>query len=180
MGDLLGLHNDAVLSDCGRYRYLLRREWGGAPPLGWIMLNPSTADADQDDPTIRRCIGFAHRNGYGGIRVVNLFALRATDPSELLAADNPIGDLYDPWLLLRICTDVVAAWGAVKPALSPRAREVVDMRPVQGRLLCLGTTKHGYPRHPLYLRADQPLVEYVAPPDAQTGARQHHQEDRSG
>src|SRR6185369_17379869 len=82
----------AVISKCGKYRYSLRREWiGGAGTVCFIMLNPSTADASVDDPTIRRCIGFAQRWGYQILEVVNLYAYRATRPRDMFAAADPVG-----------------------------------------------------------------------------------------
>lgn len=88
----MSCHRAAVVSPCTRYRYVLERQWrAAAPAMTLVMLNPSTADASKDDPTITRCIGFALREAYGGIRVLNLFALRATDPGELAKAADPIG-----------------------------------------------------------------------------------------
>lgn len=160
----------ARLSTDTRYRWILWRHWDDTlPALGWIMLNPSTADATTDDPTIRRCIGFAKRDGYGGIRVANLYGLRATDPAELLDADDPIGQpdgtrpgtQYDPWsYLIFACTDVVLAWGAVHRLLRDRADQVAAYD--WSHKLCLGATKHGQPRHPLYVKADQPLSPWEA------------------
>lgn len=160
----------AELSDCGHYRYLLWREWDTSrPPLGWIMLNPSTADARQDDPTIRRCVGFAQRDGYGGIRVANLYCLRAPNSHALANVDDPIGD-DDPWGWLlpwgpgaRVCHDVALAWGGLHKVWrgSRRARSVLDKAPPDVRLLCLGTTRTGQPRHPLYLASDTPFVAYT-------------------
>lgn len=162
----------AKLSQDRRYRWVLYRSWASTPHLGWIMLNPSTADATEDDPTIRRCIGFAQREGYGGIYVANLFGLRATDPSELADADDPVGrdtigkgalnadgtpHYYDPWDYLVFCVrDVVVAWGAAGDRYAERVAEVVSLGD-GWPMLCLGTTKDGHPRHPLYVRGDQPL-----------------------
>lgn len=73
----------AKLSDCGTYRYELRRWWGTGAPVAWLMLNPSTADAKQDDPTLRRIIGFSYRWGYGGLIVVNLYPFRSSNPADL-------------------------------------------------------------------------------------------------
>src|SRR5689334_322706 len=88
------LERDAVISDCGRYRYLLRRAWDHTRPRCLlIMLNPSTADAEIDDPTIRSCIRLAKENGYGSFEVVNIFSFRATDPKDLAKAERPIGPL---------------------------------------------------------------------------------------
>src|SRR5688500_18287560 len=80
----------ATLSACGRYRYHLERRWA-THVLPIVMLNPSTADAEIDDPTIRRCMGFAKRDGYGGIAVCNLYALRSPSPDDLWRADDPYG-----------------------------------------------------------------------------------------
>lgn len=160
----------AVLSPCGRYRYSLTREWREEPTprMTFIMHNPSTADADYDDPTIRRCIGFATRLGYGSIRVVNLFAFRATDPEELSRLDcgEAVGPENDRYLLEAIsCAgQKVAAWGAIstEDAVS-RARSVATVCRIGGhQLWCLGKTKHGRPRHPLYLRNDAVLETWEA------------------
>lgn len=156
------IHAGADVSACGRYRWTLTRRWSATGwTLVWIMLNPSTADGREDDPTVRRCVGFARREGAGAIAVVNLFAWRATDPRELLAFDErrAIGDRNDDEIRAAVGRDlpVVAAWGA-HPAAARRAERVIELvgRPV----LCLGTTKDGAPRHPLYVRGDQPLVEF--------------------
>jgi len=92
MTDLL-LQRGAVISPCGLYRYSLTRTWSAALPLPFVMLNPSTADADIDDPTIRRCMAFARREHAGGIIVANVFAYRATSPADLWKATDPFG----PW-----------------------------------------------------------------------------------
>lgn len=154
MSRLRSVAKDAVLSADGRYRYRLIRRWDySLPRLGWLMLNPSTADATVDDPTIRRCVDFAERWGYGGIVVRNLFALRATDPAELLAYP---GDAVGPANLAhlqQIGREItVAAWGANKAVAAAWPRVESAFRGVP--LVCLGTTKTGAPRHPLYVRAD--------------------------
>lgn len=153
----------AVLSDDGRYRYELTRTWGAEPQATFVMLNPSTADADVDDPTIRRCIGFAKSWGCGGLVVVNLYALRATDPADLWRADDPVGPDNDAHLALalylaaRSSGPVVAAWGA--HARPDRVELFADVAASLGvPLLALKVTKAGAPGHPLYLRADaEPL-----------------------
>lgn len=148
------MHRTAQLSADGIYRYELRRTWGDPREVvGWIMLNPSTADASQDDPTIRRCVGFARAWGYGGIVVRNLFALRATDPSALRAHSDPVGIENDHWLLVGRSTDLltICAWG-VHGALNGRAKQVVRSLTSGGHhLYHLGLTKGGAPKHPLYL-----------------------------
>src|SRR4051812_41324552 len=81
----------AIFSRCGKYRYLLTRSWADGPTATFIMLNPSTAGAEQNDPTIRKCIGFAQRLGFGGLQAINLFALRTPSPVILRKARRPIG-----------------------------------------------------------------------------------------
>jgi hypothetical protein len=82
----------ALLSECGQYRYRLWRLWDAlAPVMVWVLLNPSTADADTDDPTVRKCVGFARAHRYGGVVLVNLFAWRATDPKQLRIVNDPVG-----------------------------------------------------------------------------------------
>lgn len=150
----------AHISSCGRYRYWLERLWvTERPTMTFIMLNPSTADHQVDDPTIRRCRSFAEREGCGSMLVVNRFALRATDPSELQQADDPHGPENAYWMDTRVWYQgpIVAAWGA-HPVVAQRAKPLPPA--LTKRLLCLGTTKDGSPRHPLYVRADQPLVPW--------------------
>ena len=153
---------DAELSDCGEYRYRLSRIWDPKkPPLTFVMLNPSTADMMTDDPTIRRCMGFGQREQAGGIVVVNLYGYRATKPFDLFQASDPIGAANDRWLLNACLAPgkVVCAWGANAP--HPRSFHVKDLlREHRVKLHCLGTTNAGAPRHPLYLRRDQPLLRY--------------------
>lgn len=148
------LAREAVLSSDGRYRYRLLRRWDySLPRLGWVMLNPSTADAKVDDPTILRCMDFADRWGYGGIVVRNLFALRATNPATLLADNDPVGpDNLDHLEEVKADPLTVAAWGAHRAAADAWGLIGPFLRGVN--LVCLGTTKAGAPRHPLYTRAD--------------------------
>lgn len=146
----------AALSEDGVYRYQLSRMWSPAPRDVWIMLNPSTADADVDDPTIRRCMRFSRDWGAGGIVVVNLFALRATDPNELRRHPDPIGPDNDAAIARAVTIararggNVIVAWGSHVMAVH-RGRHVRDL--VGDPLLCLGTTRGDHPRHPLYVRA---------------------------
>jgi hypothetical protein len=153
----------ATISDCGLYRYSLHRVWDQrSPVLPFVMLNPSTADAEVDDPTIRRCMGFAERDGFGGILVVNLFALRATKPEHLNHHPDPIGPEGDYWVLSTInaCrvsgTPIVAAWGA-NPHAAVRGPGALSQ---DADWRHLGLTKQGAPRHPLYVKGDQPLVPF--------------------
>lgn len=153
----------AIISPCGRYRYRLTRDLGrgsGGSCL-FIMLNPSTADADHDDPTIRRCKAFATAWGCSRLEVVNLFALRATDPSELTRQPSPIGADTDRHIAeaCATATIVVCAWGGGKSGrlarmIDERSRWVLSMLRDHGiEPKRIGTpTKEGHPRHPLYLR----------------------------
>lgn len=147
----------ADISACGTYRYRLWRYWSdGKPEVVWVMLNPSIADASTDDHTIRKCIGFSQRWGYGAIIVVNLFALRATNPKELLKHKDPIGPENNVFLFdaIRAAQKVVVAWGA-HGWLHDRGGFVRDQAQRNRiELHHLGLTKEGYPRHPLRLAYD--------------------------
>jgi hypothetical protein len=153
----------AILSPCGTYRYTLERWWDRTrKPLVFVLLNPSTADAETDDPTLRRGVGFAKREGAGGLVFVNLFALRSTDPAALRSHADPVGPENDHHLLDQVkrVGRAVLAWG-VDGVLLDRDAHVIRL--LQGHeLLCLGRTKHGHPRHPLYLPAEAPLVQFAA------------------
>lgn len=149
----------AAFSRCGSYRYALWRRWDASrPDVLFVALNPSTADHRQDDPTIRRCMGFARDWGYGGLVVANLFAFRTPLPSALRQAAAPVGPRNDRWLerLAGEAALVVAAWGA-HGGMGDRAARVA---PRLGPCHCLGLTAGGAPRHPLYVRKDAPLRTY--------------------
>lgn len=141
----------AVLSSDRKYRYVLWRWWGDREKsyAMFIGLNPSTADEMNDDPTVRRCVGFARDWGYGGLCMMNLFALRSTDPKEMMLHPEPIGPANDNWLLdlSWLAGIVIAAWG-MKGGYQQRNEIVCAML---GNMVCLGLTKNGHPRHPLYL-----------------------------
>ena len=140
----------------GNYRWFLKRYWENRKALVFIGLNPSTADAKRDDPTIRRCVSFARRDGYGGIIMLNLFAYRATDPKVLSAVDDPVGEQNDQ-TIRDLCKNrtVVLAWGNESNAfVRERAAAVIKML-YPPSLICLGKTKNGSPRHPLYVRGSQ-------------------------
>lgn len=164
--DLFGTTASATFNEARTHRFLLTRSWGEGPPAVFVMLNPSTADALTLDPTCTRCIQFARREGCGGIRVVNLFALRATDPAALRHHPDPVGAGNDEFIV-RACLGagvVVAAWG-VHGSFLGRDREVTRMLSEAGvPLRCLGVTSGGHPRHPLYVRGDAPLVAHEPVP----------------
>jgi hypothetical protein len=153
------MRKTARLSEDGVYRYELTRVWDRGPLLGWILLNPSTADADIDDPTIRRLIGFTRSAGLAGLIVVNLFALRSPDPKTLRSHPDPVGPSNDEAIVratLRV-DRIVAAWGADAMA-TERADAVRKLVGASKSLLCLGTTNTGAPRHPLYVRGDTSMA----------------------
>ncbi len=142
-----------------RYRYTLQRNLvlGGRGRLVWIMLNPSTADDELDDPTIRRCMKFGALWGYADMVVGNLFAFRATDPRQLSEAVDPVGSLNDEYLreITSGVDRIVCAWGN-GGALNNRAGDVRVML-WDRELWGFGQTKQDQPRHPLYVLGDQPL-----------------------
>ena len=154
----------AHISACGKYRYALWRIWEPARrPMVFVMLNPSTADPETDDPTIRRCIGFARAQTCGSLLVVNLGAGRATSPRDWMAMDDPFGP--DNGLsinkALNFATErngiVVAAWGAHGALGNASARFSGAAKHYRDDIYCLGLTKSGQPRHPLYVSAVTPL-----------------------
>jgi hypothetical protein len=164
----------AIISACGTYRYALTRigdtRSGERACAMFLMLNPSTANATQDDPTIRRCRSFASSWGNACIAVANLYALRSTEPAALWVHPDPVGPENDDHIyeMAMMHGRVVCAWGTNAP--EHRVAAVVALlRDAGARLACLGTTKHGAPRHPLYVRGDQPLVEWLPPTLATAG-----------
>jgi hypothetical protein len=158
----------ATLSPCGTYRYTLTRtlpQHYAGPEALWIMLNPSTADATVDDPTIRRVLSFSDREGCGTVTVCNLFAFRATDPAALTQTFvDVVGPNNDDHLRAEIAKAelIVVGWGSHGDRVLPRVRRVAGLLR-ERRPVCLGVTKSGQPRHPLYVRADQPLVAWRLP-----------------
>lgn len=176
-GIRLDRQSDAVISADGKYRYWLHRRWfGGVGYAVFVMLNPSTADGIQNDPTIRRCIDFGKRWGCHGIIVVNLFAARATVPADLDEIDDPVGEENHAYLL-KACEIagatnpengimegvVVCAWGADR-----RVQSMGQAETVRGWIAaagvapqCLGRTKAGHPRHPLYVAAATKLEPFL-------------------
>ena len=160
------LQRHANFSRCGQYRYALWRQWGeGDDFMLLIGLNPSTTDPHQDNPTIRRCMGFAQDWGYSGLCVANLFAYRATYPNDLFSAADPVGPQNDAWLrrLARQADLVVAAWGN-HGRFNDRAVQVVRQLPT---MHYIRLNRSGEPAHPLYLPRHlkaQPWVGYPSLP----------------
>lgn len=143
----------AIISECGTYRYALNRPVGRTEPgsVLWVMLNPSTADADTDDPTITRCIGYTHDWGYDSFSVGNLYAFRATDPKALRSANVDIRGWENDRHLGRMAGAaklIIAAWGGF--ADPKHAKSMTTFLSCYGPVHCIGTTKDGQPWHPLY------------------------------
>lgn len=170
--------NGAVLSACERYRYVLWREIPDqyGPPCVFVMLNPSTADASENDPTIRRCIGFARSWGCRRLYVINLFAYRATKPDGMKAARDPVGMKNKEWIdqIVEYATTnpdpdmpqgpIVCAWGNHGSYQAQDEQTLGWLDALGVDPVCLGITKDGHPKHPLYLKADtkpQPFGEFV-------------------
>jgi hypothetical protein len=156
----------AVFSGCRTWRYALLREWDDAKPRAVLIgLNASTADEYKDDPTIRRGIGFATAWGCGSLHMLNEFAFCATDPRDMKRAFDPIGPMNDAVIRATCSEDqhaiIVAAWGAHGRYMD-RDIAVLELLADIGvrRVECLGTTKAGDPRHPLYVRGDAPRLLY--------------------
>jgi hypothetical protein len=142
----------AKFSDCRNYRYALWRIWDDSKPfVMFIGLNPSTANEDADDPTIRRVKSFAKAWGYGGVYMMNLFAIVSSKPEVLKTCADAIGD-NDTWLsdIAQKCSQVVFAWGNFKEA-TERSKVVAANFP---EAKALEINKSGTPKHPLYVRGD--------------------------
>ena len=154
----------ARFSECRTWRYSLWRIWSSdLPMMAFCGLNPSTADEQKNDPTVRRCINYAKAWGYGGLYMLNAYGYRATLPADMKRATDPVGPDNNHWLAhyAKRSQLIVAAWGA---HCSPE-RQAEVYRLLGGTVYCLGTTKAGNPRHPLYLRRSakrviwQPIAE---------------------
>lgn len=160
--------SSAVISDCGRYRYELRRGWQDLLSYDpkwtvlWLMLNPSTADAEKDDPTIRKCIAFSKSWGYSGLVVANAYACRSPYPGTLKRVLDPIGPDNDATLVRLISQSGITVVGWGKGCDPRRAKEVAGLAAKAGpQLLCLGVNSDGSPKHPLYLKGDTKLVPWA-------------------
>lgn len=148
------------------YRYSLTRLWDPKLPRGYfIMLNPSYADGDVDDQTVRKCMGFCDRWQLGGLKIGNLFAYRSMHPEDLNAVADPKGPENDRYLrkMLRDCREtrgkLVVAWGAHAPAYREEAVRAL-IREAEVPAFCLGLTKHGQPLHPVRIAYATPLQSY--------------------
>ena len=146
------IDSSAIFDASGRYRYSLKRRWmEKGDTVTFIMLNPSTADHEYNDPTIRRCIGLAQLWGFSSLNVVNLFALRATEPAQLAKAKYPIGRENNLYIRANVeeADQIIIAWGNHGNLLE-RDRQVLEL--LSGyNLFCLGCNQSGQPKHPLYM-----------------------------
>lgn len=162
---LLDIRSGATFSVDNLHRMLLWRTWDDTKPLlVWCLLNPSVASEERSDLTLAKCIGFAKRNGYGRVLLVNLFTLVSTNPDNLASrvhtANTVDADHHLRWAARLPDSRIAIGWGS-KPWAAERARHVQRLLREQAmqRLLCLGTTKDGSPRHPSRLGYDTPLEE---------------------
>lgn len=147
------------------YRYLLGRVLGqGSRRVGFVMLNPSTADHTQDDPTIRKCMGFARRWEASELLVANCYAFRATDPKQLIHARDPVGPLNEIALrsLAKRVDFIVCAWGRHAGERGVRTAQL--LRDAGADLRCLAVNKDGSPKHPLYCPYPEETRNFTDPP----------------
>jgi len=153
------INSNAIFSDDRKYRYVLIRGWdNNKPSLMIISLNPSTADEKRNDPTIRRCIGFAKKWRYGKLFVTNLFAFRATNPRDLFNSKNPVGDKNDYWIkkLSKRVNKIVLAYGN-HGKFKDRHNEILKIIKTP---YCIKKSKNNMPMHPLYLKYTDDPIEY--------------------
>jgi len=154
--------NGATFSDCRKWRYDLWRIWDPSlQRVAFIGLNPSTADETKNDPTVKRCINYAKKWGYGGMHMLNIFGYRATDPKDMKAFSEPIGPDNSSAIctIARECELVICCWGTHGGYLG-RGREVLYMLNNFMDVHCLAVTKDGYPNHPLYLKSELNPIPY--------------------
>jgi hypothetical protein len=156
----------AIISTCGGFRYLLTRQLGaGAKLATFVMLNPSTADAERDDPTLRRCVAFSRLWGCGRLQVVNLFAFRATNPKCMKNAEDPVGPENAAYVKLAVegaSGPVVCAWGVHGRYLDQDLAMLRWLAEVGAKPTALGITKDGHPKHPLYVPSGTALRPFPA------------------
>lgn len=161
----------AVISECERYRYQLTRIWDESKPkVMFLMLNPSTADAEKEDPTIKRCMNFAKSWGYGGLMVGNLFAYRSTNPKYLLDVDDPIGPENKKYLdeMIKSCEIVICAWGngSILRRLRKKEYEKIVLQAKNFHYL-EWSKRYDVPKHPLYLQHNLKPIKVFKPGGAQ-------------
>lgn len=148
----------AAFSPCRKWRYALAIIWDAdLPPLIFFMLNPSTADAMKNDPTVTRCERRARALGFGGVVVINIFAFRATDPADMKKEADPVGPRNDEWIMAALRTakitggEVICAWGTHGHHMTRDTDCIALIFKTRMRPKILELTKHGFPKHPLYV-----------------------------
>jgi hypothetical protein len=152
------------------YRYTLTRQWSDEKCVSWLLFNPSKATLTTDDPTIRKCIGFSRRWGFGRLVILNLYAVRSTDPRAVTRMGNgAIGPMNDFWILnsLKESGRLICAWGCAQHAPEIDSRIARIMESIREKLpelpmWCLGYRKDGHPRHPLMVAYETKLVQFEA------------------
>jgi hypothetical protein len=157
-----GIEYGAIFDVYGRYRYSLWRAWSAYHPrIVFVLLNPSTANGQKNDSTIRRCMGFARAWNFWSMEVVNLFAYRAMDYRKLFKVSDPVGEENNRFLMQAVerCSNVVVGWGT-RGTLLGRDLQVMSLLAGRKDAYCLGITKDGQPRHPLYVKGDTSLVPF--------------------
>jgi hypothetical protein len=153
-----GILKHAIFSECGKYRYVLSRIWNrNAPLVQCIGLNPSTANAEDDDPTIKSLTRILTNAGFGGFHMTNLFALISPYPEDLRSCPDPLklNDTYLFPLMLTVDT-VIVCWGNFKQAEYRKKTVLKKINHAQ----CFGQNANGSPKHPLYLKSDTKIVTY--------------------
>lgn len=171
-----GIESYAVYSLCERYRYWLQRVWSPenndqARRLAFLMLNPSTATELENDPTVHRCERRAREGGYNGFIVLNIFAFRATDPKDMKAEADPVGEENNDYIRMlltfarRNLVDIVCAWGVHGSYMSRDKQVLAMMRAWKVEPMALGLSKDGHPKHPLYIGYDQKPFPYLVKAD---------------
>lgn len=159
-----GVAGKAVFSPDGHYRQALSRRWGEGQPVLWIGMNPSTAGAEVDDPTVRWEIDYTRKLGFNAYLKTNVMDYRATNPARLRMDDvQPISPRNKPVIryLARKAAKIIMVYGSIPVGLRDHANEITAMLRADGHTLwCLGLNKNGTPKHPLYLRRDTPLIAF--------------------
>lgn len=163
------IESSAIISDCLNYRFLLTRKWETnlfnefSGDICFIMLNPSTADSNIDDPTLRRCINFSKNWGFSTLRIVNLFAYRASNPDILKKINNPIGEHNDNYIINAATNSnkTIIAWGN-NGNLFDRANSVLELLSEKKiNSFAIQLTNSNQPKHPLYIKKDIKLQDLI-------------------
>lgn len=171
----LAITKHATISDCGHFRYRLGRRWGDGKALLFVMLNPSTADAEVDDRTVKKCMRFAADHGFEALEVTNLFAFRTSSPKELKRVGYLVGPENDAHIAAAVADTqaVCLAWGSAGAETRRPAQVLQLLRGLGVAPQFLRITKSGHPEHPLYLPGELRMQPFTiqAVDDAMQGDR---------